>query len=131
MDCKEKSGHITAAQDESILFFDNLFPLKLSFLFRRPWQSDEDIADLLKRFDSSSLGLLDPINLVKKAIPQDIPMKVTEILPRLKDGGVFVKFYGAGGAPGGMPGGMPGGAPGGPGGPGATHDDGPTVEEVD
>ncbi|KAG7125300.1 Heat shock 70 kDa protein like [Verticillium longisporum] len=33
--------------------------------------------------------------------------------------------------PGGMPGGMPGGAPGGPGGPGATHDDGPTVEEVD
>ncbi|KAF3361208.1 Putative pectate lyase A [Verticillium dahliae VDG1] len=88
---KEKSGHITAAQDESILFFDNLFPLKLSFLFRRPWQSDEDIADLLKRFDSSSLGLLDPINLVKKAIPQDIPMKVTEILPRLKDGGVFVK----------------------------------------
>ncbi|CRJ95514.1 hypothetical protein BN1708_002030 [Verticillium longisporum] len=88
---EEKSGHITAAQDESILFFDNLFPLKLSFLFRRPWQSDEDIADLLKRFDSSSLGLLDPINLVKKAIPQDIPMKVTEILPRLKDGGVFVK----------------------------------------
>ncbi|KAM0286057.1 hypothetical protein ACHAQH_001065 [Verticillium albo-atrum] len=88
---EEKSGHITAAQNESILFFDNLFPLKLSFLFRRPWQSDEDIADLLKRFDSSSLGLLDPINLVKKAIPQDIPMKVTEILPRLKDGGVFVK----------------------------------------
>ncbi|WP_449144502.1 molecular chaperone DnaK, partial [Salmonella enterica] len=44
---------------------------------------------------------------------------------------IMMKFYGAGGAPGGMPGGMPGGAPGGPGGPGATHDDGPTVEEVD
>ncbi|KFY98196.1 hypothetical protein V498_01602 [Pseudogymnoascus sp. VKM F-4517 (FW-2822)] len=37
-----------------------------------------------------------------------------------------------GGAPGGMPGaGGPGGFPGGAGGPGATHDDGPTVEEVD
>lgn len=34
---------------------------------------------------------MDPINLVKRAIPQDIPMKVTEILPRLKDGGAFVK----------------------------------------
>lgn len=48
---------------------------------------------------------------------------------------IMMKFYGAGGA-GGMPGGMPGGAPGGfpgAGGPpgGATHDDGPTVEEVD
>jgi len=40
---------------------------------------------------------------------------------------------GAGGDAGGMPGGMPGGPGGfpGAGGPGATHDDGPTVEEVD
>jgi heat shock protein 1/8 len=47
---------------------------------------------------------------------------------------IMMKFYGAGGAGGaGMPGGMPGAAPGGfPGGSaGATHDDGPTVEEVD
>jgi L1 cell adhesion molecule like protein len=48
---------------------------------------------------------------------------------------IMMKFYGAGGAPGGMPGGMPGGAPGGfpgaGGAPGAGHDDGPTVEEVD
>lgn len=34
---------------------------------------------------------MDPINLVKRAIPDEIPMKVTEILPRLKDGGAFVK----------------------------------------
>lgn len=30
--------------------------------------------------------------LVKRAIPESIPIKVTEILPRLKDGGAFVKF---------------------------------------
>jgi len=42
---------------------------------------------------------------------------------------IMMKFYGAGGPPGGAPGGFPG-APGGPA-PGATHDDGPTVEEVD
>jgi heat shock protein 1/8 len=46
------------------------------------------------------------------------------------------KLYGSdGGAPGGFPGG-PGGFPGGPGGapggfPGAAHEDGPSVEEVD
>jgi L1 cell adhesion molecule like protein len=48
---------------------------------------------------------------------------------------IMMKFYGAGGGAGGMPGGMPGGAPGGfpgaGGAPGAGHDDGPTVEEVD
>lgn len=32
------------------------------------------------------------MTLVKRAIPDSIPMKVTEILPRLKDGGAFVKF---------------------------------------
>jgi len=44
---------------------------------------------------------------------------------------IMVKMYG--GAEGGMPGGMPGGGFPGAGGPpgGATHDDGPTVEEVD
>jgi len=44
---------------------------------------------------------------------------------------LMMKFYqdqpgGAGGMPGGAPGGFPGA-----GGPGAAHDDGPTVEEVD
>jgi L1 cell adhesion molecule like protein len=47
---------------------------------------------------------------------------------------IMMKFYGAGGEGGGMPGGMPGGPggfPGAGGAGGATHDDGPTVEEVD
>ncbi|KFY19258.1 hypothetical protein V493_08053 [Pseudogymnoascus sp. VKM F-4281 (FW-2241)] len=47
---------------------------------------------------------------------------------------IMMKFYqgNEGAAPGGMPGaGGPGGFPGGAGGPGASHDDGPTVEEVD
>jgi L1 cell adhesion molecule like protein len=45
---------------------------------------------------------------------------------------LMMKFYGSSGdAGGGMPGGMPGGGFPGAGGAGATHDDGPTVEEVD
>lgn len=58
----------------------------------RVWSdTDRDLADLLKRFDNSTLGSMDPIRLVKRAIPDDIPLKVTEILPRLKDGGAYVK----------------------------------------
>ncbi|GKT47019.1 mitochondrial escape protein 2 [Colletotrichum spaethianum] len=89
----EKSGHIVKSESEAILFFDNLFPLKLTYLLRRSWSSDRNLTDLLKRFDSSNGGLgTDPISLVKRAIPKDLPIKVTEILPRLKDGGAFVKF---------------------------------------
>ncbi|OTB03571.1 hypothetical protein M426DRAFT_23727 [Hypoxylon sp. CI-4A] len=88
-----KSGHIDAAPNESILWIDNLFPLKLSGLLRAPWKSpDQDLSELMKRFENSTLGILDPINMVKRAIPKTAPVKVTEILPRLKDGGAFVKF---------------------------------------
>ncbi|CAJ2511072.1 Uu.00g066970.m01.CDS01 [Anthostomella pinea] len=89
----DKSGHIDAAPNESILWFDNLFPLKLSGLMRMPWKSPErDLGELMRRFENSSLGIMDPINMVKRALPKDVPVKVTEILPRLKDGGAFVKF---------------------------------------
>lgn len=70
----------------------DIFPLKLSSLLVRQWNTDQDLSDIIRRFESSSLGAMDPIRLVKNSIPEDLPIKVTEILPRLKDGGAFVKF---------------------------------------
>lgn len=73
---EEKSGHIYAGANETILFYDNLFPLKLSYgwmsyLVGRPWGADQDLSNLLQRFNKSSLGIADPINLVKRGIPKD------------------------------------------------------------
>ncbi|KAH6607986.1 mitochondrial escape 2 [Trichoderma cornu-damae] len=94
---EQESGRFDVKPNESILFFDNLFPLRLSPLLSRRTETDQQLTDLLKRFNSSSLGIMDPIQLVKRAIPENLPIKVTEILPRLKDGGAFVKFeYDAG-----------------------------------
>lgn len=70
----------------------DLFPIRLSSLLSRQVETDRHLSDLLKRFNSSSLGIMDPIQLVKRAIPKNLPIKVTEILPRLKDGGAFVKY---------------------------------------
>jgi len=71
----------------------DLFPLRLSSLSRIPWLSpDDDLSGLMKRFQSRSLGIMDPISLVKRAIPSGLPVKVTEIHTRLKDGGAFVKL---------------------------------------
>lgn len=74
------------------IYLPDLFPLKLSPILAWPWRTDRDLTDLVQRFENSSLGIMDPIRLVKNSIPDDISMKVTEILPRLKDGGAFVKF---------------------------------------
>ncbi|KAK8039099.1 Mitochondrial escape protein 2 [Apiospora rasikravindrae] len=89
----EKTGHIAAESNESILWVDTIFPLKLTGLLRTPWQSpDRDLSELLKRSYTSSLGIMDPINTVKRALPKSEKIEVNEILPRLKDGGAFVKF---------------------------------------
>lgn len=73
----QKSGHIYAGPNESILFYDNIFPLSptygwVRYLLRRPWQTD-------------------PLNLVKRTIPSDGSINIAELIPRLKDGGCFVK----------------------------------------
>ncbi|KAG6302367.1 hypothetical protein E4U45_002829 [Claviceps purpurea] len=91
---EKETGHFDVQPNESLFFFENIFPKKLSALLRYPAETVGDMTEVLRRLNSSSGndgGGLDPIALVKKAIPQDMPLKVTEILPRLKDGGAFVK----------------------------------------
>lgn len=71
----------------------DLFPLKLSGYLYFPWQSPRHhLPRLLSRFENSSLGIADPTNMVKRALPSDVQVTVTDIIPRTKDGGVFVKF---------------------------------------
>lgn len=53
---------------------------------------DSGLPDVLYRFNNKVFSKYGPLSLVKRAIPPTVPLKVTEILPRLKEGGVFVKF---------------------------------------
>ncbi len=38
------------------------------------------------------MSAADPLNIIRRAIPPQLPLKITEIIPRIKDGGAFVKF---------------------------------------
>lgn len=87
----EKSGHICAGPNETIVFYDNLFPLKLSYgwmsyLVGRPWGADQDLSNLLQRFNKSSLGIADPINLVKRGIPKDDSLVINPLSLSLSSG---------------------------------------------
>ena len=46
----------------------------------------------MKRFNSPTVALADPVNIINQALPSHLSLKVTEIVPRLKEGGAFVKF---------------------------------------
>lgn len=70
----------------------DLFPLKLHWLLRLPLRGGRNLSDMLWRYNNQALSRYEPLNLVKQGIPDSVPIKVTEILPRLKDGGAFVKF---------------------------------------
>lgn len=82
---------LNSPANKAVLHTD-IFPLNFSHFIRRPWQGEGDLSELLKRFDNSSLGIMDPIKMVKRAVSDNLSIKVTEIVPRLKDGGAFVKF---------------------------------------
>ncbi|MCJ1433821.1 mitochondrial escape protein 2 [Xylographa pallens] len=90
---EDKSGHINAGPNEGIIFLDNVFPLKLRWLLHLPFVNvDKSVPELLKRLNSPRIGAADPLSIIQKALPKDLPIKVTEVLPRLKEGGAFVKF---------------------------------------
>ena len=46
----------------------------------------------MKRLKNPLLTTADPMSIIQRAIPKKLPMTVNEVLPRLKEGGAFVKF---------------------------------------
>lgn len=109
-----KSGHISCGPNEGIFFIDSrsrfvylgcpmftmsldLYPLKFRWLLRLPFLNiEQKVNETLSRsaahFSSEHGNDMDPIGIVRKAIPKDLPITVTQIIPRIKEGGAFVKF---------------------------------------
>jgi hypothetical protein len=90
---EDDSGHIKTKQNEGILFFDNIFPLKLQWLSRIPFLNpDQSLPELLKRVNNPNVALADPMGIIKRALPTSVPLTVTEVIPRVREGGAYVKF---------------------------------------
>ncbi|KAL2424282.1 Mitochondrial escape protein 2 [Exophiala dermatitidis] len=88
-----ETGHIDTKQNEGILFFDNVFPLKLQWLNRIPFfNAERALTNSLSKVNHPDLALADPSSIIKRALPDKLPLTVTQVLPRLREGGAFVKF---------------------------------------
>ena len=70
-----------------------MFPLKLNWLLRfRIWNVDKTLPPLLNRVQSRDAPAPTLTTIPERALPKTLPIKQREILPRLKEGGAFIKF---------------------------------------
>ncbi|KAF3184452.1 mitochondrial escape protein 2 [Orbilia oligospora] len=74
-----ESGFIDLKPNEGLLFFDNIYPVFSAFL---------DTRFIPVRLDQISSA----DKLIKYSIPKEFPIKVNQVIPRVKEGGAFVKF---------------------------------------
>ena len=65
----------------------------MQWLNRIPYLNpDKFLADSFSKINHPDLALADPSSIIKRALPDKLPLRVEKILPRLREGGAFVKF---------------------------------------
>ncbi|KAF1990143.1 hypothetical protein K402DRAFT_460843 [Aulographum hederae CBS 113979] len=87
-----KTGHISAGPNETIMYFDQMFPLKLQWLFKLPFTAEAALPNLIRKLKVDSVAASDLEKIFAQANVDSSNLKVLEKLPRLKEGGAFVKF---------------------------------------
>jgi hypothetical protein len=84
---EDKTGHISAGPNEGILFFNNVFPIQIRKILGLP------IPRILDRIMSPTGSRTDPQVIIERAkSTKSLPIQSTEVLPRMREGGAFVKF---------------------------------------
>ncbi|KAH8704253.1 putative RNA12 protein [Talaromyces proteolyticus] len=88
-----EQGHIPISENEGLLYINNIAPLRLQWLYRLLWAGEPQAIDnVLKRVDKPSYAAADNWSVVRRALPSDLHVTVKQVLPRLNEGGLFVKY---------------------------------------
>nr|POF17539.1 mitochondrial escape protein 2 [Quercus suber] len=95
---ENKSGHISTTPNEGIIFFNNLVPVNLQWLYRVSWllEKRSPTSILVDHTKGDTVGALSPAKVLESAT-KDGQMGIgkvatIEVLPRLKEGGAYLKF---------------------------------------
>lgn len=68
-----------------------MYPLRLKWLYKLPF-ADTSLNRVTKQLEEPNLAGVDPQEIMAKAKLDKADIDVTEVLPRLKEGGAFLKF---------------------------------------
>ncbi|KAF1943348.1 hypothetical protein EJ02DRAFT_433288 [Clathrospora elynae] len=84
---EDKTGHINAGPNEGILFFNNVFPIQVRKILGLP------MPRILDKLVSPLMSGTDPKGVVERvSAKRNLQITGTEVLPRMREGGAFVKF---------------------------------------
>ena len=53
---------------------------------------DQAIPRLNKHFQNLNIKASETASITKRALPKDLPIRIQEVIPRLKEGGAFIRF---------------------------------------
>jgi hypothetical protein len=103
---EEKTGHISEGSNQAILYFDNVYPLRLSWLLALPWGAEQRLEKLVDNATSPHAIRANPLHILR-SLPgkkqtdstdsnnppteKQLHEDPIEVFPRLKEGGAFVK----------------------------------------
>ncbi|KAK9460625.1 RNA12 protein-domain-containing protein [Lipomyces oligophaga] len=79
----ESTGVIDRSEKEGLLYIDNVYPVRYNI-----WDFRQHIVNFFARELKS--GITD--YLKGRLVPEDLNIEIENVIPRLKDGGVYVKF---------------------------------------
>ncbi|KAF7595160.1 mitochondrial escape protein 2 [Aspergillus hancockii] len=86
------TGHIELKANEGLLFVNNIFPPKLQWVLQGPLQASRSYEEALKRIDRPHLAASDLLRIIRRVVPQELEVKIKEVVPRFREGGAFVKY---------------------------------------
>ncbi|CRG83205.1 Mitochondrial escape protein 2 [Talaromyces islandicus] len=87
------TGHIPVSPNEGVLYINNIAPLRLQWLYRLLWAGEpQTVNKILQRVDKPSYAAADHWAVVRRAFPPDLHASIKQVLPRLNEGGLFVKY---------------------------------------
>ncbi|KAI9374566.1 RNA12 protein-domain-containing protein [Aspergillus egyptiacus] len=88
-----EAGHIELGENEGLIFINNIFPSKLqSLLLLGPLDGTQSYEKALKRINRPHLAASDPLRIISQVLPQDLNIRVKDIIPRFREGGAFIKY---------------------------------------
>ncbi|KAL4986644.1 RNA12 protein-domain-containing protein [Aspergillus falconensis] len=88
-----ETGHIELGDDEGLVFVNNIFPRKLQWLLQLgPLNGTQSYEKALKRINRPHLAASDPLHIIRQVFPQGLEIDIKDVIPRLREGGAFVKY---------------------------------------
>lgn len=70
----------------------DIFPSKLQWLIGSPISLNRPYEEVLKKINQPNFAASAPISIIHRALPDSLPLEITEVVPRAKEGGAFVKY---------------------------------------